>query len=38
MKVCEKNVPLSEGSVVFGVPIGSDSFVEKTLDESFKKR
>ena len=30
-------VPLSEGSVVLGVPIGSDSFVEKVLDETIKK-
>ena len=30
-------VPLSEGSVFLGVPIGSDSFVEKALDETIKK-
>ena len=30
-------VPLSEGTVFLGVPIGSDSFMEKPLDESVKE-
>ena len=30
-------VPLSEGSIILGVPVGSDSFIEKALEDTVKK-